>query len=488
MPSQNVQLFCRDFKITDDSSPEALLAELNGEVIKVEGKIKALLHEKESLQRKLNEKQNELYEVEDGLKIIGVVDPDELKKIQDREREIRELKVKLESKLEAAWEYSFPVYILGQYRETLLRSLLAEDIRREWENAKSTVEPKIPQVKKEVFDEPPNEYKLEPKVKDFYETRLSEALSRLFHPPPEGMAEKIYLVGSNTQSAKVRSCLNVNEGEIVELEETCSNIQRLDVELSGLNAKIREMQQNAAAFSRGRELHEKRGSLKTECEQIQNRLDDIEAEIRISEITLADLKTRETKQREKVEQVRSGENLSNLAMKYREAAGEIRTRAAEQMRKQIAENVGNIWIDIVGRSQEFERMEFDKHWQCFLYRRDGSKVAWDEINTSAGQRQVRMLAFYEALRLLARLVPPLVVDTPLARLDKEVRSNVLEKLYLSGHQSIILSTNAEIDPEGKLFEQIRDRIARVYTLHPHGKANSIDYEVAVTPDYFGREL
>jgi DNA sulfur modification protein DndD len=133
-------------------------------------------------------------------------------------------------------------------------------------------------------------------------------------------------------------------------------------------------------------------------------------------------------------------------------------------------------------------MEFDSHWQCWLVRRDGKKVTWEETNTSAGQRQVRMLAFYEALRRLAKLVPPLVVDTPLARLDKEIRANVLDQLYLMGHQSIILCTNAEIDPEGSLFERIRNRLARVYTLNPHGKPNSLDYEVRITGDYFGHDL
>src|SRR5436853_2664813 len=108
-------------------------------------------------------------------------------------------------------------------------------------------------------------------------------------------------------------------------------------------------------------------------------------------------------------------------------------------------------------------MEFDKNWNCMLVRRDGKKASWEDSNTSAGQRQVRMLAFYEALRRLARLVPPLVVDTPLGRLDKEVRESVLEKLYLSGHQSVILSTNSEIDPDGKLFGGMRNQLARAYT-------------------------
>ena len=133
-------------------------------------------------------------------------------------------------------------------------------------------------------------------------------------------------------------------------------------------------------------------------------------------------------------------------------------------------------------------MDFDKQLNCSLIRRDGSNISWDETNTSAGQKQVRMLAFYEALRRLAHLVPPLVVDTPLGRLDKEVRQSVIERLYLTGYQSIMLATNSEIDPEGSLFDRVQKNLARVYTLYPVGKPESVHYEVEVRNDYFGRSL
>jgi DNA sulfur modification protein DndD len=137
------------------------------------------------------------------------------------------------------------------------------------------------------------------------------------------------------------------------------------------------------------------------------------------------LKRQETNQREIFEKAQKGESLIALAVKYREAASEIRNRAAVQMRHSISELVGELWVEITERQREFAGMEFDNNWQCLLLRKDGKKVTWEETNTSAGQRQVRMLAFYEALRRLARLVPPLVVDTPLARLDKEIRKLIL---------------------------------------------------------------
>ena len=318
--------------------------------------------------------------------------------------------------------------------------------------------------------------------------RLEDALHRLFHPPPEGMSDGVFVADRSDTSVQVRARLSTIGGSVGDLAEMCGSIERMDAELRELDQKLKQMQQDTAAFKRGAALHGRRGELRSTQGQITKRLAEVTAEVSRLDVELAELKRQETNQREIVDRAEKGESLASLAARYREAAGEIRTQAAIRLRKKISEHVGELWSEITERTREFEGMEFDSHWQCFLIRRDGKRVTWEETNTSAGQRQVRMLAFYEALRRLAKLVPPLVVDTPLARLDKEVRTNVLDKLYLNGHQSIILSTNSEIDPEGPLFDRIRDQLARVYTLHPYGESDSIDYQVRVTSDYFGKTV
>lgn len=478
----------RVFSIAGGPDPETTLAELNGRIITIEGVLKARRKEHEILERDLREIEVELLEVEDDLKTLGAVNPEELEKAQERHAEITKAKSKLESKLTEVWELSLPVSLLGGYRKELHNALNAEERRREWESAKSTVEPKIPGVKQAVFGNPPEDFALQLDVESFYMKRLEDALHKLFHPPPEGMPDRIYVTDRNDTSAQIRARLAVNQNELGDLAEMCLSIEMMDVEIRELNQKLKQMQQSTAAFKRGAELHEKRGKLLANRELISKRLKEIEAETTSKEVELADLKRQESIEQQIANRAERGENLAALATRYREAAGEIRSRAAIQMRRQISEEVGRLWVEITEREREFDGMEFDSHWQCWLLRRDGKKVTWEETNTSAGQRQVRMLAFYEALRRLAKLVPPLVVDTPLARLDKEIRANVLDQLYLMGHQSIILSTNAEIDPEGPLFERIRDRLARVYTLHPHGRRDSVDYEVRITSDYFGHDV
>jgi len=302
------------------------------------------------------------------------------------------------------------------------------------------------------------------------------------------MADSVFITDRNDRSAQIRARLTTAISPLKGIAELCTQVESVDATLRETDTRIRQLRQDASAMELGAQLHHKRGELTTSCEHLEKRKESLTQQIQTLEGELTELKREETNQTALATKAKQGQTLVALAARYREAATEIRARAAEQLRRKISEHVGELWVQITERQREFLGMEFDKNWICSLLRRDGKKALWEDSNTSAGQRQVRMLAFYEALRRLAKLVPPLVVDTPLGRLDKEVKDSVLDQLYLTGHQTMILTTNSEIDPDGPLFERIQDKLARVYTLHPHGREDSDNYEVRVTNDYFGKKL
>lgn len=478
----------RKFSASSEADPETKLIDISAEIQRHERHLKNKQDEQSRLQHELIDINDQLKEVEDELETLGAVDPEIIRRTQEKRDELASVKKEMELKLSEAWETALPIALLGKFRKKLSEHLSGEERRREWENAKSAVEPKIPQVLADVFSDVPIEYRLDPNVQSFYSKRLEKALHRLFHPPPEGIPEKIFVADRNDVSAQIRQRLMMGIGPARDLAQLCFDIEQKTIELRELDQKLRQMQQNSSAIEKGRELSEKRGELNAERKDLEKRLSDIESEMVHIKRQLEELKREETKQRQLAEKVNKGKTLSLLAARYREAVAEIRSQAAIQLRNRISEYVSELWLDIVERKHEFIGMEFDKYWQCWLIRTNKEKVRWEDVNTSAGQRQVRMLTFFEALRRLAKLAPPLVVDTPLARLDKEVRANVLDKLYLSGHQAIILATNSEIDPQSELFEKISKRLARLYTLHPHGKPETASYEVKVTNDYFGQKL
>ena len=467
---------------------ERRLMDLTADIQKTEGHITSYQEEEKQTLLELQELEAELINVEDQLKTIGAIDPKEIEKAQQQRDEISKMRAKLESTLSTAWDFALPLSLLGEFRNDLHEALAAEERFRSWENARTSVEPKIPQVKKHVFGDVPEDKALDPDRLQFYQERLDQALLSLFHPPPESMASKAFLMDRLDLSAQIRGQLVEFTGETKTLGAICEQLDQHDAEMRELDSRLRQLTQDRGALELGNKLREERGGLLTQKTTLEKKLQNARAEGLTLADRVAELKREETILAEMVRKTKQGRTLATLAQQYREAVSEIQAEASTMLRGKISEYVSDLWLDIADRRHEFDKLSFDQQWSCHLHRRDGKKVLWDEINPSAGQRQVRLLAFTEALRRLARLTPPLVVDTPLGRLDKEVRESVLDNIYLGGHQSIILSTNAEIDPDGTLFDRIKKQLSRVYTLKPYGDPTSADYRVAVQSNYFGRTV
>lgn len=478
----------RVFNSSEGHEAAQKLAEITGQIVTAEQQLINVREELNSIELELHEAKEELADVEERLKSFGAVDPAELTRAQEERTKLADTKARLETELTAAWETAMPLAVLGKYRREFHDYLEREEKRREWENSKATVEPKIPQVKGDVFENVPAEYRLADDAYAFYNDRLERALHRLFHPPPEGMADSAFATDRNDRSAQIRARLATGTNSLHGIAEMCAQVEAVDANLRKLDTQLKQLKQDAAAMELGMKLHGDRARLTEQCASFERKKTDLALQVQSLEAKSKELKREETNLTAVTSKARQGQTLISLAARYREAATEIQARAADQLRRQISEHVGELWVEITERQREFLGMEFGKDWSCFLLRKDGKKASWEDTNTSAGQRQVRMLAFYEALRRLAKLSPPLVVDTPLGRLDKEVKDSVLDQLYLTGHQTIILTTNSEIDPEGPLFERIQDKLARVYTLHPCGREGSVNYEVEKTMDYFGKKI
>lgn len=83
---------------------------------------------------------------------------------------------------------------------------------------------------------------------------------------------------------------------------------------------------------------------------------------------------------------------------------------------------------------------------------------------SAGEKQIFIMALYQALSQLNKINVPYIVDTPFARIDKEHRGKILSQFFkkLNG-QIIILSTDEEI--VGDYRESISDIVSNTFVLN-----------------------
>ncbi|MFZ3172299.1 MAG: DNA sulfur modification protein DndD [Carboxydocellales bacterium] len=85
-------------------------------------------------------------------------------------------------------------------------------------------------------------------------------------------------------------------------------------------------------------------------------------------------------------------------------------------------------------------------------------------NLSAGEKQIYLLSFLWALIKTSRREVPLVFDTLLGRLDHSHKENIIVNfLPHSSHQTIVLSTDSEIDLQ--YYQKLKPYIAREYLIN-----------------------
>ena len=108
---------------------------------------------------------------------------------------------------------------------------------------------------------------------------------------------------------------------------------------------------------------------------------------------------------------------------------------------------------------------------------DGRVVAAQEL--SAGERQLLAVALLWGLARAAGQPLPMIIDTPLGRLDGSHREHLLDRYFPhASHQVILLSTDTEIDAEA--YERIRSRVGHAYRLEFDPTVNA----TSVQPGYF----
>lgn len=96
-----------------------------------------------------------------------------------------------------------------------------------------------------------------------------------------------------------------------------------------------------------------------------------------------------------------------------------------------------------------------------FYSDDGKIVPKDSL--SAGEQQVMIISILWALAICSKQKLPVIIDTPLSRLDSDHRSTIIKKYFPhASQQTIILSTDSEVD--GKYYQMMKNDIGDEYTL------------------------
>ncbi|EQB3343966.1 DNA sulfur modification protein DndD [Acinetobacter baumannii] len=169
---------------------------------------------------------------------------------------------------------------------------------------------------------------------------------------------------------------------------------------------------------------------------------------------------------------------NTLAAKGIKALIEFEVALLEQKINQVRHNFVEIFNSLLRKRNFITDLQIDsKTFNTRLIKTNGKVI--EKSALSAGEKQIYAIAMLWSLAKTSGRHLPMIVDTPLGRLDREHRDNLM-KFYFPqvSHQVIILSTDTEIDD--LYVNQLNDFISESYLLEYNHELGSTQ----VLPGYF----
>ncbi len=153
-------------------------------------------------------------------------------------------------------------------------------------------------------------------------------------------------------------------------------------------------------------------------------------------------------------------------MKYANQAIKIiqvyKVRLQELKLGKLAETMTNCYKRLANKKNMIQEISMNTTTLDFIYyNAEGEMV--DKSSLSAGEKQLMVVSLLWSLAICSKKKLPVIIDTPLARLDSDHRSSLVTSYFPNAsEQTIILSTDSEIDKH--YYDMIADYIGDEYTL------------------------
>jgi DNA sulfur modification protein DndD len=195
-------------------------------------------------------------------------------------------------------------------------------------------------------------------------------------------------------------------------------------------------------------------------------LEEAKQELRLALETARQIQKLHDKHRDNANKNASVENAQNTIL--------LMDKLAEQLTKARVKSLEQHFVESYKKLARKEDLQLTaainpKTFDVELIDEHGSKI--NRKAMSAGEKQIYAISILEALGKTSGRKLPIIIDTPLGRLDSHHRDKLVENYFpTASHQVVILSTDTEIDKD--YINLIQDDIAKTYEICFDGKSKS----------------
>lgn len=247
-------------------------------------------------------------------------------------------------------------------------------------------------------------------------------------------------------------------------EVTTARSALIASELHRLNGRLRDVEANLVRAS-----GEGAGVVLDELVLAQHQVGAIEAELKAREEELKQLQFRRTTAKRDCDRLLKTQSEAAASEGRAALAGRIGVALRQYEDRLLESKLSRLESEFVRRFNHLARKSgfvadarIDRAtFATTLIDRDGNEIAKSAL--SAGEKQIYAIAMLWALAHTSGRALPMIIDTPLARLDSEHRTALVERYFPdASHQVIVLSTDTEVDD--KLLRRLMPAVSHTYRL------------------------
>ena len=156
------------------------------------------------------------------------------------------------------------------------------------------------------------------------------------------------------------------------------------------------------------------------------------------------------------------QRIHKYALKAQQLAARYKIELQRSKISNLADTMTKCYKKILGKKNLIDRIEMDAETLDYHYIDvNGNEVM--KSGLSAGEKQLMVIAMLWALAECSNKMLPVIIDTPLARLDSLHRKALIERYFPNASsQTVILSTDSEID--SNYYNIIKPFVSNEFTL------------------------
>lgn len=252
-----------------------------------------------------------------------------------------------------------------------------------------------------------------------------------------------------------------------ELNHTMQERLRIQNEMDQNSTIINRINDELKGFSGKDEIVRLRGKEEKIEKEITESIDTIFLKTKV----LADLKNNQTMLTNKLETSMPQEEIdeAHKLKRFNEDISSAFEKSIntfyEDRKPKLEKHISDVFLKLINNPKLYLGLVISNTWEISVRYYDGKLLPSTMYGPSAGASQIVATAFIAGLNEFTTKTSPVIIDTPLGRLDDIHRENIL-KYYnkMSKSQVIILYTPTEITKEDQML--LEDKVKHHYEIIP----------------------